>query len=63
MDYLDVSNPERVTFPRFEDIQEDYPKELGSYIQFPQFNLRTQSNKGRNVGGSAFLFTPTVRNV
>lgn len=49
VDYLDVSDPERATLPRFEDIQEAYPKELGSYVQFPQFNLRTQSHKGRNA--------------
>lgn len=50
VDYLDVSYPERATLPRFEDIQETYPKELGSYVQFPKFNLRTQSLQGRNAG-------------
>lgn len=43
VDYLDVSHPERATLPRFEDIQGEYSKELGSYVQFPHFNLRTQS--------------------
>ncbi|XP_075907847.1 cadherin EGF LAG seven-pass G-type receptor 1 isoform X3 [Nelusetta ayraudi] len=43
VDYLDVSHPERATLPRFQDIQGEYSKELGSYVQFPHFNLRTQS--------------------
>lgn len=46
MDYLDTSDPERATLPRFQDIQEDYPKELGSSVHFPQFNLRTQAHRG-----------------
>ncbi|KAF7228987.1 transcript variant X3 [Nothobranchius furzeri] len=41
VDYLDVSNPEKATLPRFQDIQETYPKELGSSIHFPVFNLQT----------------------
>ncbi|XP_026001885.1 cadherin EGF LAG seven-pass G-type receptor 1 isoform X6 [Astatotilapia calliptera] len=45
VDYLDVSNPERTTFPRFQEIQEAYPKELGSSVRFPQFNIGTQGNK------------------
>ncbi|KAF7668280.1 hypothetical protein LDENG_00021540 [Lucifuga dentata] len=48
VDYLDVSDPERATFPHFQDIQEAYPKELGSFVQFPQFNLRPQMHKGPN---------------
>lgn len=48
VDYLDVSNPERATFPRFREIQEAYPKELGSSVRFPQFNIGTQGNKGGN---------------
>uniref|UniRef100_G3Q5I8 Cadherin EGF LAG seven-pass G-type receptor 1a n=1 Tax=Gasterosteus aculeatus aculeatus TaxID=481459 RepID=G3Q5I8_GASAC len=38
VDYLDVSDPQRATLPRFQDIQEDYSKELGSSVQFPRFN-------------------------
>uniref|UniRef100_A0A3Q3WKM9 Cadherin EGF LAG seven-pass G-type receptor 1 n=1 Tax=Mola mola TaxID=94237 RepID=A0A3Q3WKM9_MOLML len=45
VDYLDVSDPERATLPRFEDIREAYPKELGSSVQFPQLNLRPQGRK------------------
>uniref|UniRef100_A0A3Q4I0J7 Cadherin EGF LAG seven-pass G-type receptor 1a n=1 Tax=Neolamprologus brichardi TaxID=32507 RepID=A0A3Q4I0J7_NEOBR len=45
VDYLDVSNPERTTFPRFWEIQEAYPKELGSSVRFPQFNIGSQGNK------------------
>lgn len=46
VDYLDVIDPERATLPRFEDISEAYPKELGSYVQFPQFDLRPQGHRG-----------------
>lgn len=46
VDYLDVSDPERATLPRFEDISEAYPKELGSFVQFPQFSLRPQGHRG-----------------
>uniref|UniRef100_A0A3Q1D3F5 Cadherin EGF LAG seven-pass G-type receptor 1 n=1 Tax=Amphiprion ocellaris TaxID=80972 RepID=A0A3Q1D3F5_AMPOC len=49
VDYLDVSDPERATFPHFKEIQEEFPKELGSSVQFPQFNLRAQVHKGRNT--------------
>ncbi|KAM9328068.1 LOW QUALITY PROTEIN: cadherin EGF LAG seven-pass G-type receptor 1 [Pholidichthys leucotaenia] len=45
VDYLDQSSPEKATFPRFPEIQETYPKELGSSIHFPQLNLRTQGRK------------------
>ncbi|XP_033930567.1 cadherin EGF LAG seven-pass G-type receptor 1 isoform X1 [Pseudochaenichthys georgianus] len=45
VDYLDVSDPERATLPRFQDIQEEYSKELGSSVHFPQFNLRTHSHR------------------
>lgn len=47
VDYLDVTHPERATLPRFDDIQEEYSKDLGSYVQFPHFNLRTQGLRGR----------------
>uniref|UniRef100_A0A665WXR0 Cadherin EGF LAG seven-pass G-type receptor 1 n=1 Tax=Echeneis naucrates TaxID=173247 RepID=A0A665WXR0_ECHNA len=30
VDYLDVSDPEKATYPHFQEIQEAYPKELGS---------------------------------
>lgn len=46
VDYLDVTHPERATLPRFQDIQGEYSKELGSYVQFPHFNLRTQDLRG-----------------
>uniref|UniRef100_A0A8C3AZF1 Cadherin EGF LAG seven-pass G-type receptor 1 n=1 Tax=Cyclopterus lumpus TaxID=8103 RepID=A0A8C3AZF1_CYCLU len=51
VDYLDVSDPERATLPRFQDIHEEYSKELGSSIQFPQFNLRSQGHRGRSAVG------------
>ncbi|CAL8385721.1 unnamed protein product, partial [Gadus morhua 'NCC'] len=38
VDYLDTSDPDRTTFPRFQDIQEAYSPELGSSINFPEFN-------------------------
>lgn len=49
VDYLDVTHPERATLPRFEEIQGEYSKELGSYVQFPHFNLRTHSLRGSNA--------------
>uniref|UniRef100_A0A3Q1I1N8 Cadherin EGF LAG seven-pass G-type receptor 1a n=1 Tax=Anabas testudineus TaxID=64144 RepID=A0A3Q1I1N8_ANATE len=45
VDYLDVSDPEKAAFPRFQDIQEAYPKELRSSVHFPEFNLRTQAHR------------------
>ncbi|XP_074554309.1 cadherin EGF LAG seven-pass G-type receptor 1 isoform X2 [Halichoeres trimaculatus] len=39
VDYLDVSDSEKATLPQFNNIQEDYSRELGSSIHFPQFNL------------------------
>ncbi|XP_029969262.1 cadherin EGF LAG seven-pass G-type receptor 1 isoform X2 [Salarias fasciatus] len=45
VDYLDVSDPEKATFPHFGDIHETYPKELGSSVHFPQFTLRPQVHK------------------
>ncbi|CAN9508289.1 unnamed protein product [Ophioblennius macclurei] len=45
VDYLDVSDPERATFPHFGEIHEAYPKELGSSVHFPQFNLRSRIQK------------------
>ncbi|TMS03043.1 Cadherin EGF LAG seven-pass G-type receptor 1, partial [Larimichthys crocea] len=52
VDYLDVSDPERATLPRFQDIQEAYPKELGSSVHFPQFNLRTHAHKAYSCPSS-----------
>lgn len=49
VDYLDVTDPERASLPRFEDISEAYPKELGSYVQFPEFNLRLQGHRGSYI--------------
>ncbi|KAF6730891.1 Cadherin EGF LAG seven-pass G-type receptor 1 [Oryzias melastigma] len=46
VDYLDVSDPLRATLPRFQDIQESFPKELGSSVRFPRFNAHTQVQKG-----------------
>ncbi|KAM4712410.1 cadherin EGF LAG seven-pass G-type receptor 1 isoform 2-T2 [Anableps anableps] len=45
VDYLDVSDPEKATLPRFKDIQEFYPRELGSSVHFPLFNLRDRVQK------------------
>ncbi|XP_074482164.1 cadherin EGF LAG seven-pass G-type receptor 1 isoform X2 [Sebastes fasciatus] len=45
VDYLDVSDPERATLPRFQDIHEEYSKDLGSSVHFPQFNLRAQAHR------------------
>uniref|UniRef100_A0A667ZZJ2 Cadherin EGF LAG seven-pass G-type receptor 1 n=1 Tax=Myripristis murdjan TaxID=586833 RepID=A0A667ZZJ2_9TELE len=45
VDYLDVSDPERATFPRFQEIQEAFPKELGSSVHFPKFNIRPQDQR------------------
>ncbi|XP_015253021.1 PREDICTED: cadherin EGF LAG seven-pass G-type receptor 1 isoform X2 [Cyprinodon variegatus] len=45
VDYLDVSDPEKATLPRFKDIQESYPKELGSSVHFPVFNLQGHVQK------------------
>ncbi|XP_056280684.1 cadherin EGF LAG seven-pass G-type receptor 1 isoform X6 [Pseudoliparis swirei] len=45
VDYLDVSDPEKATLPRFQDIHEEYSKDLGSSVQFPQFNLRVQGHR------------------
>ncbi|XP_060935371.1 cadherin EGF LAG seven-pass G-type receptor 1 [Limanda limanda] len=42
VDYLDVSDPEKATFPRFQEIKETYPKELGSSVHFSQFNFGSQ---------------------
>lgn len=59
VDYLDVIDPERATLPRFEDIGEVYPKELGSYVQFPQFNLRPQGHRGSSI--TTFLLWKVVQ--
>ncbi|KAM3859079.1 cadherin EGF LAG seven-pass G-type receptor 1 [Diretmus argenteus] len=45
VDYLDVSDPEKATFPRFQEIQESFPKELRSSVHFPEFNLRPQEHR------------------
>uniref|UniRef100_A0AAV2IVZ2 Uncharacterized protein n=1 Tax=Knipowitschia caucasica TaxID=637954 RepID=A0AAV2IVZ2_KNICA len=45
VDYLDVTDPERATFPNFQEIHETFPKELGSSVHFPQFKQRTQANR------------------
>ncbi|XP_077356776.1 cadherin EGF LAG seven-pass G-type receptor 1 isoform X2 [Festucalex cinctus] len=45
VDYLDVTDPQKATFPRFHDIEEDYPDELESSVRFPHFNLLRQRRK------------------
>ncbi|XP_028304678.1 cadherin EGF LAG seven-pass G-type receptor 1 isoform X4 [Gouania willdenowi] len=45
VDYLDVMDPESATFPRFKEIQEEYPKELASSVHFPKFNLQPKGHK------------------
>nr|XP_057933071.1 cadherin EGF LAG seven-pass G-type receptor 1 isoform X1 [Doryrhamphus excisus] len=45
VDYLDVSDPQKTTFPRFQDIQEKYPEELGSSVHFPQFNTQPRRHR------------------
>ncbi|XP_017285390.1 cadherin EGF LAG seven-pass G-type receptor 1 isoform X2 [Kryptolebias marmoratus] len=45
VDYLDKSNPEKATLPRFQDIQETYPKELGSSVHFPRFDSKSGIQK------------------
>ncbi|XP_019732668.1 cadherin EGF LAG seven-pass G-type receptor 1-like isoform X3 [Hippocampus comes] len=42
VDYLDVTDPRKATFPRFHDIEEEYPEELESSVHFPHFNLQRQ---------------------
>uniref|UniRef100_H2MVT5 Cadherin EGF LAG seven-pass G-type receptor 1a n=1 Tax=Oryzias latipes TaxID=8090 RepID=H2MVT5_ORYLA len=39
VDYLDVSDPQRATLPRFQDIRESFAKELGSSVRFPKFTV------------------------
>ncbi|KAM6985970.1 cadherin EGF LAG seven-pass G-type receptor 1 [Aplochiton taeniatus] len=46
LDYLDVSDPEQATFPRFQDIQEFYSPDLKSSVRFPEFKLRPQEHRG-----------------
>uniref|UniRef100_A0A673CBB8 Cadherin EGF LAG seven-pass G-type receptor 1a n=1 Tax=Sphaeramia orbicularis TaxID=375764 RepID=A0A673CBB8_9TELE len=58
VDYLDMSDPERATFPRFQDIQETFPKELSSSVHFPQFNLHTQSHKAEPTPAPAAQTDP-----
>lgn len=55
MDYLDVSDPERATLPRFQDIHEEYSKDLGSSVHFPQFNLRAQAHRGKKALAESHL--------
>ncbi|XP_023807886.1 cadherin EGF LAG seven-pass G-type receptor 1 isoform X2 [Oryzias latipes] len=45
VDYLDVSDPQRATLPRFQDIRESFAKELGSSVRFPKFTAHTQLHK------------------
>ncbi|KAK7902003.1 hypothetical protein WMY93_018772 [Mugilogobius chulae] len=45
VDYLDIKDPERATFPNFQEIHEPFPRELGSSVHFPQFKQRTQAHR------------------
>ncbi|XP_061523757.1 cadherin EGF LAG seven-pass G-type receptor 1 isoform X2 [Phycodurus eques] len=45
VDYLDVSDPRKATFPHFQDIEKEYPQALGSSVHFPHFNLLGQWHK------------------
>ncbi|XP_036373685.1 cadherin EGF LAG seven-pass G-type receptor 1-like [Megalops cyprinoides] len=40
VDYLDTSSPDLAKIPRFRDIQEAYPKDLESSVQFPEFSFK-----------------------
>ncbi|CAL8242134.1 unnamed protein product [Merluccius merluccius] len=58
VDYLDVSDPDRTTFPRFQDIQEAFPPELGSSIHFPQFKLQPPEPPAEPTPASAAQTDP-----
>lgn len=52
VDYLDVTDPDRATFPNFPEIRESFPKELGSSVHFPQFRQRAQANRAEPTPAS-----------
>ncbi|KAJ8262011.1 hypothetical protein GJAV_G00161080 [Gymnothorax javanicus] len=45
VDYLDTSNPDLAQIPRFQEIQEVYPKDLESSVVFPDFALKPTEDK------------------
>ncbi|RXM27960.1 Cadherin EGF LAG seven-pass G-type receptor 1 [Acipenser ruthenus] len=45
LDFLDDSNPESAKIPRFEEIREEYPKDLESTVKFPGAIFRPQEPK------------------
>ncbi|MGH0127324.1 UNVERIFIED_CONTAM: hypothetical protein FKN15_036694 [Acipenser sinensis] len=45
LDFLDDSNPESAKIPRFEQIREEYPKDLESTVKFPGAIFRPQEPK------------------
>ncbi|XP_041110820.1 cadherin EGF LAG seven-pass G-type receptor 1 isoform X2 [Polyodon spathula] len=45
LDFLDDSNPESARIPRFEEIREEYPKDLESTVKFPGTIFRIQEPK------------------
>ncbi|XP_048865233.1 cadherin EGF LAG seven-pass G-type receptor 1-like isoform X2 [Brienomyrus brachyistius] len=40
VDYLDTSNQDQAKMPRFQDIQNAYPKDLESSVRFPEFTSK-----------------------
>ncbi|KAJ8374025.1 hypothetical protein SKAU_G00046050 [Synaphobranchus kaupii] len=48
VDYLDSSDPDRAKMPRFHEIQEVYPKDMESSVQFPEFTENTADSKEAN---------------
>ncbi|XP_049616876.1 cadherin EGF LAG seven-pass G-type receptor 1 isoform X5 [Syngnathus scovelli] len=61
VDYLDVSDPQKATFPHFHDIDEEYSEELESSIHFPHFNLLGQRHKAEpTTAPAAQTGTPLV---
>ncbi|XP_034019490.1 cadherin EGF LAG seven-pass G-type receptor 1 isoform X2 [Thalassophryne amazonica] len=51
VDYLNMSDPERASLPRFKEIKEAFSQELSSSIYFPQFKLGTKSHKAESSPG------------
>ncbi|XP_077449680.1 cadherin EGF LAG seven-pass G-type receptor 1 isoform X2 [Stigmatopora argus] len=60
VDYLDVSDPQKATFPRFQDIQEEYSGDLGSSVHFPYFNLLRPRHKDPTTPPAMQTETPLV---
>uniref|UniRef100_A0A3B3SA85 Cadherin EGF LAG seven-pass G-type receptor 1 n=1 Tax=Paramormyrops kingsleyae TaxID=1676925 RepID=A0A3B3SA85_9TELE len=47
VDYLDTSNQDQAKMPRFQDIQNAYPKDLESSVRFPEFTSKFSQDEGR----------------